>query len=202
MTTATLKAADLTPDGFLDLIGNLDPPDAELPRRVWMEAADGWAFDWWPGLEHNLNWCGAGREPTEEHAGGCLSRSTAGRLFARDGELRWRVIRALGEPYWRTVFLGNSDWVGDALEDCSDRLDGLQPRRDRLFLWGQQREEVPGEWIVLRIPHRFRYPVVGNPGRVSALVEQWTDEAGEPHFLRLCDLGPVEPAEGESDAST
>lgn len=197
MKTALLKAADLTPSDLPDLIEGLGPSTAEVARRVWLEAADGWAFDWWPGLTHDLNWCGAGREPVAERAGDCLSRSTAGRLFAPDGELRWRVIPALGETCLRAVFLGAGDWVRDALQDNSGLLADLRPRRDRYFLWGQQTKNTPGEWIELRIPHRFRYPVPGNPQSVAAVVEQWCDDAGEPHFFRLCDL---EPAQGTSDA--
>ena len=198
MTPAYLKAADLAQNGFLEVVRNLDQRDSLSSRRIWLEAADGWSFDWWPGLEHDLNWCGAGRESVKEGAARCLSRSTAGRLFANDGELRWRVIPALGESCWRTVFLGNFDWVGAALEDCSERLEGLCPRRSRVYLWGRQSRETLGEWITLRIPHRFRYPIDGNPGNVVAVVEEWHDDAGEPHFLRLCDL---EPDQGESDAS-
>ena len=198
MTVACLKAADLTPDGFLNLIRDLDPPaDESAQRRIWLEAAHGWAFDWWRGLDHDLRWCGAGREPIQQHARGCLSGSTAGRLFAPDGELRWRVIAALGETCWRTVFLGDADWTGDALEDCSDVLATLQPKRDRYYLWGQQTEASSGEWIELRIPHRFRYPVAGASRHVRAVVEQWRDDVGEPHFLRLCDL---EPVAGDPDA--
>lgn len=197
MNTALLKAADLTPTGLHDLIGKLDPPSAKISRRVWLEAPDGWAFDWWPGLTHDLTWCGAGREPFLECARDCLSRSTAGRLFAPDGELRWRVIPSLGETCWRAVFLGTSDWVGGVLQDNSGLLAGLRPRRDRYFLWGRQTRTTPGEWVELRIPHRFRYPVAGNPRSVSAVVEQWCDDVDEPHFLRLCDL---EPAQGTSDA--
>ena len=197
MKTALLKAADLTPSSLLDLIKNLGPSAAEISRRVWVEAPDGWAFDWWPGLAHDLNWCGAGREPVQECARDCLSRSTAGRLFAPDGELRWRVIPALGETCWRAVFLGAGDWVGGALQDNSGLLAGLRPHCDRYFLWGQQTRATPGEWVELRIPHRFRYPVAGNPRSVSAVVEQWCDDVGEPHFLRLCDL---EPAQGTSGA--
>lgn len=199
--TAALKAADLTLSRFLNLIEELDPPAAgAAARRIWLEAADGWAFDWWRGIEHGFHWCGAGREPcepSEVDAAGCLSRSTAGRLFAPDGELRWRVVPALNERCWRTVFLGAGDWVGAGLEDRSDQLRGLQPRRERYFLWGQQTGQTPGEWIELRIPHRFRYPVAGNPRHVVAVVEHWRDEFGEPHFFRLCDL---EPVEGTPDA--
>ena len=191
MTNTCLRAADLKQREFLDLVGNLNPQRTVTPRRVWLEAADGWAFDWWPGLDHNLNWCGAGRESYAERADSCLSRSTAGRLFAPDGELRWRVIPALGEACWRTTFLGDDDWTGAALEDCSDHLRDLTPKRERYFLWGQQTEATPDEWIELRIPNRFRYPVAGTPHHVRAVVEQWCDRVGEPHFLRLSDLEPA-----------
>ena len=197
MTVACLRAADLTSDGFLDLITNLDPPTGAVRRRIWLEAADGWAFDWWRGVEHDLHWCGAGREPVAERTGGCMSRSTAGRLFAPDGELRWRVIAALGETCWRTVFIGDANWTKGALADCSDVLETLQPKRERYYLWGQQTEASPDEWIELRIPHRFRYPIDGGSRHVKAVVEQWRDDVGEPHFLRLCDL---EPADGGPDA--
>lgn len=197
MNSALLKAADLTPSGLLDLIEKLGPQPVACSRRVWLEAPDGWTFDWWPGLTHDLTWCGAGREPVRESARDCVSRSAAGRLFAADGELHWRVIPALGETCWRAVFIGTGDWVGDALQDNSRILADLRPRRDRHFLWGQQTRETPGEWIELRIPHRFRYPVAGNPRMVAAVVEQWCDDVGEPHFVRLCDL---EPAQGTNDA--
>lgn len=201
MTMAILKAADLTPDGFLDLVATLEPPDTGIsPRRIWLEAADGWTLDWWRGLEQSIKWCGASREPVQERTRDCLARSTAGRLFASDGELRWRVVPALGESCWRTVFLGSADWVGANLDDNSEALNGLFPTRDqdRFFLWGRQTDETPGEWIELRIPHRFRYPVAGDCANVQAEVEQWCDEVGEPHFLRLCDLVPAE--EERSDA--
>ncbi len=198
MTVACLKTADLTRDGFLELIASLDPPVAgSVTRRIWLEAADGWAFDWWHGVDYDLRWCAAGREPTTQRTGSCLSRSAAGRLFAPDGELRWRVIAALGETCWRTVFLGDADWTGDALEDRSGVLETLQPKRERYYLWGQQTEASPEEWIELRIPHRFRYPVAGGSRHVKAVVERWRDDVGEPHFLRLCDL---EPAAGGPDA--
>ena len=202
MTAPFLKAADLTADAALALVATLHPRDTDAsPRYIWLEAADGWALDRWRGPERNVSWCGAGRGPVDERTSTCLSRSTAGRLFAPDGELRWRVVPALGASCWRTVFLGKTDWVGASLEDHSDVLKDLSPTRERFFLWGRQTGETPGEWIELRIPHRFRYPVAdgrGNvEGNVQVEVEQWCDEVGEPHFLRLCDLVPEEE---QSDA--
>lgn len=190
--TAFLKTADLTQEEFLCLIGNLQPPDIDkFPGHIWIEAPDGWALDWWDwrsGLNNKLGWCGAGREPIKECAHGCLTRSTAGRLFAPDGELRWRTIPALGQSCWRTVFIGNADWAGAKLDDHSSSLSNLCPHQDSFFLWGQKTKATPNEWIELRIPHRFRYPVSGNTDRVKIVVEQWNDNTGEPHFVRLCDL--------------
>ena len=198
MTSASLKAADLTPNQFHDVVAELQlPTDGGDRGRIWLEAPDGWAFDWWRGIEHDFQWCGTGREPCEVDASDCLSRSTAGRLFAPDGELRWRVVPALGATCWRTVFLGAADWAGTVLNDYSDHLRGLEQRRAHYFLWGQQTKATPDEWIELRIPHRFRYPLTANSRNVKAVVEHWDDEIGETHFFRLCDL---EPAEGTPDA--
>ena len=208
---AFLKASDLTQEQFIELIGNLQPNNVKRPGYVWLEAPDGWAFDWWDwasellGPENNneeprvntLHWCGTGQESIaeKEPAYDCLTRSTAGRLFDPAGELRWRTIPALGEACYRVVFLGNTDWVGTALKDHSDSLNDLQPHADRFFLWGQQTERTPKEWIELRIPHRFRYPVSGDPNRVKVLVEQWRDDTGALHFSRLCDLESSEEEE-------
>ena len=216
--TAFLKAADLTQDQFLKLIGNLQPSNDKQPAYVWLEAPDGWAFDRWdwssdfqgtphgegPDSEHiegnpadneedtvnRLAWCGAGRKPSQAPAYDCLMSSTVGRLFDPDGELRWRTIPALGNTCWRVVFLGSTDWVGTAMADYSNYLSDLQPHQESFFLWGQQTKNTPREWIELRIPHRFDYPVPGNPNRVKMIVEQWCDDTGLPHFFRLCDLEP------------
>ena len=208
---AFLKAADLTQERFIELIGNLQPNNVKRPGYVWLEAPDGWAFDWWDWTSefvvaeknneeprvNTLHWCGTGQESVaeKEPAYDCLTRSTAGRLFDPAGELRWRTIPALGEACYRVVFLGNTDWVGTALEDHSNSLNDLQLYEDRFFLWGQQTQRTPKEWIELRIPHRFRYPVSGDPNRVQVLVEQWRDDTSAIHFSRLCDLEPCEEEE-------
>lgn len=191
--TTFLKTRDLTQEQFLELIRNLEPSNDKEPGYLWLEAPDGWSFDWWgwyPSFEDELSWYGAGREPIKERSQDCLTKSTAGRLFAPEGELRWRAIPVLGESCWRTVFLGNVDWVRTKLDDHSDSLSGLQPHNDSFFLWGQQTDVTPNEWIELRIPHRFHYPVPGSPNRVKVVVEHWKDDTGEPHFVRLCGLEP------------
>ena len=205
--TAFLKAADLTQKQFIELIGNLQPNNDKQPGYVWLEAPDGWTLDWWDWKSelivsesvnneepriHTVRWCGMGRDPVREPAYDCLTRSTAGRLFDPSGELRWRTIPALGEACYRVVFLGNADWVGAALDNHSNSLNDLRPHEDRFFLWGQQTQRTLDEWIELRIPHRFRYPVFGNPNRVKFLVEQWRDDTGVIHFFRLCDLEPCQ----------
>ena len=187
--TPLLKVADLKPEAFLDLIGNLRQPKAGPPARyIWLEAPDGWSLDTWSGAEASIQWFGAGRGAQEETARNCIQRSTSGRLFAADGELRWRVVPFLGLFCWRTVFLGHADWVGATLEDHSSCLNGLDTRQARFYLWGLQKE-IPGSWIELRIPHRFHYPAVpSDASRVKIVVEQWLDNVGEPHFVRLCNL--------------
>lgn len=203
-----LKIADLTQERFVELIGDIKPDNVNRPGYVWLEAPDGWTFDWWDWTseivvpENNneetrvntLHWRGTGQESVaeKEPAYDCLARSTAGRLFEPEGELRWRMIPLLAETCYRVVFLGNTDWVGTALKDHSDCLNDLHLYEDRFFLWGQQTERTPKEWIELRIPHRFQYPVHGNPSRVKVLVEQWRDDTGATHFSRLCNLEPYE----------
>ena len=193
--TAFLKAVDLTQDAFLKLIENLQLDVDRSTCYIWLEAADGWALDCWDsesGLEGETCWYQASHIPIKKPSRDCLTKSITGRLFAPDGELRWRVIPALGDACWRVVFLGNVDWVGTTLEDHSDSLNNLHPRQDSFFLWGQQTETTPDEWIELRIPHRFQYPITGTPHRVKAVIEQWNDDTGEPHFVRLCNLKPYE----------
>ena len=189
--TAFLKAADLTQDAFLKLIENLHLDADTSTCYVYIEAPDGWTLDSWnrqSGIKAELRWYGAGCEIVKKSLRDCLTKSTTGRLFAPEGELRWRTIPALGDACWRVVFLGTVDWVGTALKDHSDNLDNLHPHQDSFFLWGQQTQTTPEEWIELRIPHRFQYPITGNPDRVKVVVEHWHDDLGEPHFVRLCHL--------------
>jgi hypothetical protein len=123
-------------------------------------------------------------------AGDCLGRCQAGRIFAPSGELKWRLI---GPGCCRALFLGSADWVGEGLKPRSE-LQGLSPKKLRCFLWGQQSARTPGEWVELRIPHRFRYPLDAQPPAgadtlgARVVVEVWSDASGEPHFVRLCDL--------------
>ena len=190
--TSLLKATDLTPQDFLSLIGSLQLSNCNAPVYIWLEAPDGWTLDRWEASPNSaareLCWRGAGRSPVTEEANGCLARSTAGRLFGPEGELRWRVIPALGRQCWRTVFLGTADWVGNALPDYSDDLKGLSPNQEVYYLWGTQTATTPGEWIELRIPHRLQYPIAKPSQRVKVVVEQWKDDSGETHFVRLCEL--------------
>ncbi len=189
--TVFLKAADLTQDSFLQLIENLHIDDDTSTCYIWLEAADGWGldrWDWKSGLEGEICWYQTGHIPSKKSLRDCLTKSISGRLFAPEGELRWRVIPALGDACWRVVFLGNVDWVGTTLEDDSDSLNNLHPYQDSFYLWGQQTKTAPDEWIELRIPHRFQYPINGNSNRVKIVTEQWKDSIGEPHFVRLCNL--------------
>ncbi len=188
--SAVLRASDLTLEDLLPLIGQLKRPSDAPPLRCWIEAPDGWAFSWWPGLEGQLLWCQAGQEPKQCTAAEAVQRSMAGRLFAKDGELRWRVLPALEETPCRCVFLGHREWEAALLSDQSQELSALTVETRRYLLWGQQTEASPGEWIELRIPHRFRYPLQDSPRGVVVETERWLDATYQPQFVRLCDLQP------------
>lgn len=186
--TAILKAADVNRRELQMLIRDLQRGEEEGQLRCWIEAPDGWSFDWWPGLNGDLRWCRTGRDPAALSTKDVASRSTTGRLFGPDGELRWRHIPTLGKFCCRCVFLGKVDWVNSKLNDHSSELARLAPETKRHLLWGQQTDVSPGEWIELRIPHRFRYPIHGDPRSVLIETECWCDLSRQPHFFRLCDL--------------
>jgi hypothetical protein len=188
-----LRADDLAPSDLLHLLGELTFP-AQEKVRCWLDAPDGWALDYWPGPAGRVRWNGAGRDTTDEPLAALLPRVTQGRIFAPSGELRWRLLPALGDRCCRVMFLG-AGWAGAALEGLPVRqeLAGLSRDQETYPMWGQQTSHTPGEWIDLRIPHRLRYPVdaaAPERGRVIAqvTVEIWKDGRGEPQFVRLCEL--------------
>jgi hypothetical protein len=188
-----LRAGDLAPSEFLRLLEDLAFPANEV-IRCWLDAPDGWALDVWPGLAGSVSWNSAGCSPSNKPLNDVLPRVINGRIFALSGELKWRLLPALGPRSCRVVFLG-SGWTSVALESlpARDALARLIPNKKIYPLWGQQTAATPGEWIDLRIPHRLRYPVNAAPpgtGRVIArvTVEIWNDSSGEPQLVRLCDL--------------
>mgnify|MGYP000091367813 CR=1 FL=1 len=187
-----LRAADLAPPDLLRLLEGLAPPAGEKVR-CWLDAPDGWALDYWHGPDGIVRWNGAGRDPCDEPLNEVLPRVMQGRIFSPSGELKWRLLPALGERGCRVVFLG--DWASAALEALPLREELAALSRDEATypLWGQQTKHTPGEWIDLRIPHRLRYPVdAKTPDRGPVIakvkVEIWKDRRGEPQFIRLCDL--------------
>jgi hypothetical protein len=187
-----LRARDLTPSELQDLLTQLTFP-AEEKVRCWLEAPDGWAFDFWPGMHGSVRWYYAGKLPVARSLTEAVSQLTQGRLFSPTGELKWRCIPALGERCCRVVFLGT--WSFQCLEMLARYPDLEQLIRDEATypLWGQLTKHTPGEWIDLRIPHRLRYPVEAQTpteGRVIAKlrVEIWNNTRGEPQFIRFCDL--------------
>lgn len=191
--TVVLRAKDLTLPELLTLLG------AGRDRsRVWLDAPDGWSLAYWRGLAETLTWCGAGHEPAQEQAEALVRRSVAGRVFDAAGELRWRKLPVQGESVWRTVYLGEDAEAVAVLEQRRE-LDGLMGTKSEHPLWGiltapaRRRGDAQDEWVELRIPHRFRYPVdIPTPRptalAVKAVVETWKDKRGEAHFMRICDL--------------
>jgi hypothetical protein len=197
---AMLKAADVRRQELLEVLPQLRIPAEEAgSARIWLEAPDGWSLDRWQRPDGRLLWYSAGQAPKDHLADACLSRSQAGRIFSSSGELRWRRLASAGDGLYRIVFLGDCDWLPDGWSDHSQVLDRLIRRVERQFLWGQQTEHSPGEWIELRIPHRFRYPISAACRAVQAEVEIWEDDAGQPQFVRLCALVPFQETSHASE---
>lgn len=191
---AILKAGDIPATDLAELIGQVQAPDE---TRIWADGFDGWALDYWAGLDAPVRWCAAGRLPATLMGREVLARTQAGRIFAPSGELKWRNFHTPDAPCCRLVFLGESDWLPGRLviRDELDRI-GMTASIESAILWGQKTGPSDGDWIELRIPHRFRYPVpdiAAGPGGgigVKIRTEVWSDRWGEPHFIRLRDLTP------------
>ncbi len=110
-----------------------------------------------------------------------LAVTDQGRIFSSEGELKWRRVG----NHMRLVYLGNPVQV-EGFTDDSAELESLKPDQYDLILWGI-RTDTKNEWIEQQVPHRFDYPVTGEPisrGRVALVVEQWLDTGGLPRFSR------------------
>jgi hypothetical protein len=191
---AILKASDIPATELTELVEQIQAPDQ---LRIWAEGFDGWALDLWGGPSAEVRWYAAGRLAGALKGREVLAQAQAGRLFAPSGELKWRVLPTPAPPRCRVVFLGNPDWLPGRLHvrDELDRL-GMTSSVESAILWGQKTGASDGDWIELRIPHRFRYPVSeldaapGGGVGVRVWTEVWCDRAGDPHFIRLRDLTP------------
>lgn len=196
---AILRARDLTPDELAGLIAALRfPPDQKV--RAWLDGVDGWSLAYWPMIDGKVLWYGAGRMPVEQPVRELLPRLVGGRVFAPAGELRWRRVPALGARSCRAVYLGEDLDSVASLTARPDEFAGLSRwadkhpgQREERPLWGLLTAKTYDDWVELRVPHRFRYPVdKPDPAwqrcGVKAIVETWIDKRGEPHFVRLCDL--------------
>ncbi len=186
-----LRAGDVLPAELPEMLAAWPVTDSRS-AWIWLETADGFTLDYWPGQQGQVLWYRAERLPERVAVAQILTRTLSGRLFSAEGELRWRFLPMLGDRSVRAVFLGNAE-LGDRWEKLKPRseLEQLSPIKVEYQLWGQQTPETPGEWIELRIPHRFRYPVestVPRSGRILAKleVELWKDRGGRVQFVRLC----------------
>lgn len=183
MNNRFLLQANLTPAVFSQWLATLGLPDDAL---AWIEWPDGWALGRWRDLRDD-------RAPT-------LVDSSAGRVFHDSGELRWRVLPCLGAHPLRAVYLGAQLWPGltPMMQDESHILTGLEPRRVQHVLWGEYYDPT-GEWVELRIPQRFRYPLHARSQRVALVAELWeSTTGGEPGFVRYCALIAFEGGEAHA----
>jgi hypothetical protein len=190
-----LLAADLAPAQLQELLAAW-PAGPNSSWFCWLEDAEGWTLDRWPGRAGCVRWYRAAQRVSQCRVDDVLPRLLQGRVFSPAGELRWRVLPALGETCCRTVYLGQRDTAptASALKPPSHSgYDQWTCRSERYPLWGQQTRRTPDSWIDLRIPHRLQYPVdtkLPDAGRNIAYlkVETWYDTHGEPQWVRLCDL--------------
>jgi hypothetical protein len=117
-----------------------------------------------------------------------LSQTDHGRIFAPDGELKWRRLN----NQIRVVYLG-AKVPPPGLVDYSSKLEKLTTNKSELILWGT-RHDTKHEWIEQQVPHRFNYPVSSNEyprGRVAIVVENWTDSAGFISFSRYYSIKEI-----------
>ncbi len=187
---AILKAGDVGLDALEQLLAAAANAWTNYPVRVWLDAPDGWALDWWPGDRGQLRWYAAGRLPSSQPFNELLARSEWGRLFCPAGELKWRCVDSRIPRRYRAVYLGDEDVVGPELADRTELLKDLTRTEHRAFLWGQRTQVSEGDWIELRIPHRLQYPVDKPAQRLYLITELWLDGAGVVQFRRLCDIQP------------
>jgi hypothetical protein len=169
---AHLFTGDLAPDSFLSFCEGLVWPDGAIlaaftPAEFKFEA---YFFD-----------------------AGIIRQAEQGRIFHPEGELCWRK---LGSKI-RAVYLGARNNLQE-LSDCSDQLEGLLRAERQFVLWGE-RTNRQNEWLEQQVPHRFVYPIDSNifsRGRVSLVVEDWTDKYSEmPQFSRYHSLAEMKGTE-------
>jgi len=163
------KAKDLSKDIWQSLLKHLDVPDK---TRMIIEAPEQAIFTWFADYPIPFEIC------------------TRGRIFHVEGELKWRRI----DGFYRSVFLGKEDWVGDILDDAADELEGLLPENGEMVLWGM-RTDLADEWIEQSVPHRFNYPFEGGSipyGRLKLITENWRDSLGRLVLTRFLDLLEME----------
>ena len=160
--------------------------------RCWLAAPDGWSLDWWPGMAGRVRWYRACALAAESDAAEAAAKATEGRIFCPIGELRWRRLELRPDAPLRAVLLAQQGPIGEQMTDRSELLAPWSPRRRTAYLWGQRTAESGQEWIELRIPQRFRYPVHGAPRFVRLVLEEWIDPVGVVQLARFCALEGAE----------
>lgn len=167
------KAKDLSMEELSSLLEHLEVPDM---TRMIIETPAQASFTWYRG----------NTIPDD---------CTRGRIFHPEGELKWRRI----EGIYRSVFLGEKNWVGDLLDDATKELEGLLPKNGEMVLWGR-RINLSDEWIEQSVPHRFHYPFQGGSipyGRLKLLSTNWYDLLGRLVLTRFMDVIEMEGEHAE-----
>jgi len=210
MSESHFLSADMTPATFVESLDSFAATTADDPQRwLWLTADAGWSLDAWRGLSESVNWYQAGclRNDASDVARQRILESSEGRLFDAKGEVRWQNIGSSSEPLFRVVAISSGEiWEQErrllrsapGVEVCNARALGVRRRSEstQLALWGRQSPRTPGEWIELKIPHRFKYPVSQdncNAESIAIDCETWEDDLGQVHFV--CFRGLVDATE-------
>ncbi len=210
MPESHFLSADMSPVAFAESLDSFAVTSSDNPRRwLWLAADDGWSLDAWRGLSESVNWYQAGRlrDDTSMETRQKIINSSEGRLFDANGEVRWQNIASSSEPLFRVVAIGSGElWRQESkpiqnvpgVELCNAGTLGvkMRPESTPLLLWGHQSSRTPGEWIELKIPHRFKYPVSQETCDAKSIAiecEIWEDDMGQVHFIRFRGLVDATP---------
>lgn len=159
-----VRAGDLKGDELQRLLSKVQASGGEEPPAwFWLTTPDEWTIERWRGLEARVPVYQTQRSGGERAVGELVSKSEWGCIFQPLWELRWRRLEPFVDGRFRVRFAGEpGDDLQATLEEllrCALDVEGWQAEQRKYRLWGEHSEATDPDWIELRIPHRFRYPV-------------------------------------------